>query len=147
MSELDQNYQNLQNDFQAESDNTEKRLKARERQINELKKELQRNIEKEKDGKVKESVKEEKINNTENSNGFQEDSPVDINYLKHVVLRYITAPSQDREHLIKALAQLLHFSPEESKLISEVLQYKKSWFGNKPAPRGAIAPSIQNVKK
>jgi len=52
-----------------------------------------------------------------------------------------------RNHKIQALAQLLNFSPEESKLTSEVLQYKKSWFGSKPTPRGAIAPSIQNVKK
>jgi len=109
MSEISENFENLQTDFQAESENSEKKLKARERQVNELKKELQRNIEKEKDVKVKESVKEEKVQNSENSNGFQEEPPVDINYLKHVVLRYITAPAQDREHLIKEMVIFAFF--------------------------------------
>ena len=114
--------------------------------------------------------------NQSSSNGTSKDDdddpPVDTNYLKHIVLRYndfmirishelcrllhnpdvmlfryITAKSEDREHLIKALSTILNFSPEDKKLISDFLEYKKSWFGvSKPTPRGSIAPSIQNSK-
>lgn len=150
MGEVEGHHTALQTKFEAECENTEKKLKARERQINELKKELQRYLDKERDQKPKpkpEPIKDESYTPPTQTNGHQEDAPVDLNYLKHVVLRYLTAQSKDREHLVKALAQLLQFSPEETKLISEVFQYKKSWFGVKPEPRGAIAPSIQNVKK
>ncbi|KAF4527631.1 hypothetical protein B566_EDAN016362 [Ephemera danica] len=46
----------------------------------------------------------------------------DINhaYLKHA------------KHLTRAVATLLHFTPEEERLLRETLEWKMSWFGTKP---------------
>merc|ERR1712134_67534 len=153
-TELKIEIENLENDskssidqLKSEVSNAEKKLKSRDRQVNELKRELQMHLDKEKEKEAKKEEPPEPVQITKPDekpvNGQVEEAPIDVNYLKHVVLRYIMAPISDREHLLKALGQLLQFTPEESKLISEVLQYKKSWFGSKPTPRGSIAPSIQ----
>jgi len=34
--------------------------------------------------------------------------------------------------LIKAVSMLLHFTPEEQKLIHDTLEWKMSWFGARP---------------
>ena len=103
---------NLENDskistekLQSEITSAEKKLKSRDRQVSELKKELQRHLDKEKE---KEAKKEEPQKPVEMPvlvekpvNGQAEEAPIDVNYLKHVVLRYIMAPISDREHLLK----------------------------------------------
>lgn len=35
-------------------------------------------------------------------------------------------------HLTRAVATLLHFSPEEERLLQETLEWKMSWFGTRP---------------
>ena len=35
--------------------------------------------------------------------------------------------------LIKAVAVLLHFTPQEQQLIKQTLEWKMSWFGAKPS--------------
>ncbi|XP_058158375.1 golgin subfamily A member 1 isoform X7 [Dasypus novemcinctus] len=49
-------------------------------------------------------------------------------------------------HLIKAVSVLLNFSQEEENMLKETLEYKMSWFGSKPAPKGSIRPSISNPR-
>ncbi|XP_065350220.1 golgin subfamily A member 1 isoform X2 [Cloeon dipterum] len=68
---------------------------------------------------------------------------VDVNheYLKHVVLKFFTSKEYEvAQHLIKAVATLLHFTPEEERLLRETLDWKMSWFGSKPKLAGNNSP-------
>ncbi|XP_059476920.1 golgin subfamily A member 1-like isoform X2 [Neocloeon triangulifer] len=62
------------------------------------------------------------------------ENKVDVNheYLKHVVLKFFTSREYEAQHLTKAVATLLHFTPEEERLLRETLDWKMSWFGSKP---------------
>lgn len=58
----------------------------------------------------------------------------DVNfcYLKHVILKFMTSREYEAQHLIKAVSVLLHFTPDEERLIKDTLEWKMSWFGAKP---------------
>ncbi|XP_014204977.1 golgin subfamily A member 1 [Copidosoma floridanum] len=68
---------------------------------------------------------------TAKQNNSRED---DINfvYLKHVLIKFLTSREYEALHLTRAVATLLHFSPEEEKLLQETLEWKMSWFGTRP---------------
>lgn len=73
------------------------------------------------------------------------DFSYDINfeYLKHVVLKFLLSREHEAVHLIKALAMLLHFTPDEQRLIKDTLDWKMSWFGTRPQlGRGQLAKVI-----
>ncbi|XP_034231639.1 golgin subfamily A member 1 isoform X1 [Thrips palmi] len=64
-------------------------------------------------------------------------SPVDYNdvnfqYLKHVLIKFLTSREYEAKHLTRAVATLLHFSPEEERLLRETVEWKMSWFGSRP---------------
>merc|ERR1712062_222489 len=146
LSAVSEKYTSLNQTVEKEKASNEKKMKSKERQIQELKKELQKAIEKsEVIVPAKIELVAPDVSNGNLSKGFDE-APLDTDYLKHIVLRYITAKTEDREHLIKALSTILNFSPEDKKVISDFMVYKKSWFGvSKPQiKRGSLAPSIQN---
>ena len=163
LSAVSEKYTSLNQTVEKEKASNEKKMKSKERQIQELKKELQKAIEKsEVIVPAKIELVAPDVSNGNLSKGFDE-APLDTDYLKHIVLRfisllfifycihihrYITAKTEDREHLIKALSTILNFSPEDKKVISDFMVYKKSWFGvSKPQiKRGSLAPSIQNSK-
>ncbi|XP_040178961.1 golgin subfamily A member 1 isoform X2 [Rana temporaria] len=67
---------------------------------------------------------------------------LNLEYLKHVVLKFMSAREAEAFHLIKAVSVLLNFSVEEENLLKETLEYKMSWFGSKPVPKGTARPSI-----
>lgn len=67
---------------------------------------------------------------------------LNLEYLKHVVLKFMSAREAEAFHLIKAVSVLLNFSVEEENLLKETLEYKMSWFGSKPVPKGTVRPSI-----
>uniref|UniRef100_K9INN5 Golgin subfamily A member 1 n=1 Tax=Desmodus rotundus TaxID=9430 RepID=K9INN5_DESRO len=71
---------------------------------------------------------------------------VNFEYLKHVVLKFMSCRESEAFHLIKAVSVLLHFSHEEENMLKETLEYKMSWFGSKPAPKGSIRPSISSPR-
>ncbi|XP_075416606.1 golgin subfamily A member 1 [Tenrec ecaudatus] len=71
---------------------------------------------------------------------------INFEYLKHVVLKFMSCRESEAFHLIKAVSVLLSFSPEEENMLKETLEYKMSWFGSKPAPKGSIRPSISNPR-
>ncbi|CAF1532096.1 unnamed protein product [Rotaria magnacalcarata] len=50
-------------------------------------------------------------------------------YLKHVLLKFMTATEDEAIHLIRAVSTLLSFSADEERLLRETLDYKMSWFG------------------
>ncbi|KAK3909020.1 Golgin subfamily A member 1 [Frankliniella fusca] len=57
---------------------------------------------------------------------------VNFQYLKHVLLKFLTSREYEAKHLTRAVATLLHFSPEEEKFLRETLEWKMSWFGSRP---------------
>ncbi|XP_024907069.1 golgin subfamily A member 1 isoform X1 [Pteropus alecto] len=79
---------------------------------------------------------------------------INYEYLKHVVLKFMSCRESEAFHLIKAVSVLLNFSQEEENMLKETLEYKEpfpfqtqmSWFGSKPAPKGSIRPSISNPR-
>ncbi|CAG5097347.1 Similar to Golga1: Golgin subfamily A member 1 (Mus musculus) [Cotesia congregata] len=63
-------------------------------------------------------------------NSQEED--VNFKYLKHVLIKFLTSREYEALHLTRAVATLLHFSPEEERLLQETLEWKMSWFGTRP---------------
>jgi golgin subfamily A protein 1 len=55
---------------------------------------------------------------------------VKFSYLKHVIFKFLTTESK---HLIRPVSTLLYLTDSEEKLLEEVLEYRKSWFGKPPA--------------
>lgn len=60
-------------------------------------------------------------------------SDVNFQYLKHVLIKFLTSREYEAKHLTRAVATLLHFSPDEEKLLRETLEWKMSWFGSRPS--------------
>ncbi|XP_011314282.1 golgin subfamily A member 1 isoform X1 [Fopius arisanus] len=61
-----------------------------------------------------------------------QDEDVNFKYLKHVLIKFLTSREYEALHLTRAVATLLHFSPEEERLLQETLEWKMSWFGTRP---------------
>ncbi|XP_043476794.1 golgin subfamily A member 1 [Leptopilina heterotoma] len=57
---------------------------------------------------------------------------INFKYLKHVLIKFLTSREYEALHLTRAVATLLHFSPEEERLLQETLEWKMSWFGTRP---------------
>ncbi|XP_072760195.1 uncharacterized protein [Anoplolepis gracilipes] len=68
---------------------------------------------------------------TAKHNNSREDD-VNFKYLKHVLIKFLTSREYEALHLTRAVATLLHFSPEEERLLQETLEWKMSWFGTRP---------------
>lgn len=66
------------------------------------------------------------------SNVCDEDNGVNKTYLKHVIIKYLTSREYEAVHLTRAVATLLHMTPDEETLLRETLEWKMSWFGSKP---------------
>ncbi|KAM4696575.1 golgin subfamily A member 1 [Rhinophrynus dorsalis] len=81
-----------------------------------------------------------------NNSDLNDSREINFEYLKHVVLKFMSAREAEAFHLIRAVSVLLNFSVEEENLLKETLEYKMSWFGSKPAPKGSIRPSISKPK-
>ena len=57
---------------------------------------------------------------------------VKFSYLKHVILKFLTSRELEAKHLIRPVSTLLYLSDSEEKLLTETLEYRRSWFGTKP---------------
>lgn len=66
----------------------------------------------------------------------RDDEDVNLKYLKHVVIKFLTSREYEAQHLIKAISTLLQFTADEEKLVQDTLEWKKSWFGSKPKLTG-----------
>lgn len=129
----------------AEKNKTVKQLQQR---VAELKKALQKEL------KLKPEP-EEKLNPMDlpaasltvtNNADLNDSREINFEYLKHVVLKFMSAREAEAFHLIKAVSVLLNFSVEEENLLKETLEYKMSWFGSKPSPKGTVRPSISKPR-
>ncbi|XP_056274892.1 golgin subfamily A member 1 [Pseudoliparis swirei] len=79
------------------------------------------------------------VTNTSDLNDSRE---INFEYLKHVVLKFMSSREAEAFQLIRAVSVLLNFSREEEDMLKQTLEYKMSWFGSKPSPKGAIRPSV-----
>ncbi|KAM6170221.1 golgin subfamily A member 1 [Rhynchocyon petersi] len=127
-------------------------LKQMQQRMLELKKTLQKELKirpdnelfevREKPGPEMPNLGPSVTNNTDLTDARE----INFEYLKHVVLKFMSCRESEAFHLIKAVSVLLNFSHEEENMLKETLEYKMSWFGSKPAPKGSIRPSISNPR-
>ncbi|XP_046904410.1 golgin subfamily A member 1 isoform X2 [Hypomesus transpacificus] len=82
------------------------------------------------------------VTNTSDLNDSRE---INFEYLKHVVLKFMSSREAEAFQLIRAVSVLLNFSREEEDMLKQTLEYKMSWFGSKPSPKGSVRPSISGA--
>lgn len=82
------------------------------------------------------------VTNTSDLNDSRE---INFEYLKHVVLKFMSCRETEAFHLIRAVSVLLNFTREEEDMLKKTLEYKMSWFGSKPSPKGSVRPSISGA--
>lgn len=129
-----------------------KMMKQMQQRMLELKKTLQKELKIKPDSElfeVREKTGPEIPNmapSVTNNTDLTEAREINFEYLKHVVLKFMSCRESEAFHLIKAVSVLLNFSQEEESMLKETLEYKMSWFGSKPAPKGSIRPSISNPR-
>ncbi|KAG1676673.1 Golgin subfamily A member 1 [Nymphon striatum] len=70
--------------------------------------------------------------NSIGSQDFSSNDGVNIQYLRHVVFKFMTSREYEAQQLIKAVSVLLKFTAEQENIIKETLDWKMSWFGHKP---------------
>nr|XP_020656578.1 golgin subfamily A member 1 isoform X1 [Pogona vitticeps]XP_020656579.1 golgin subfamily A member 1 isoform X1 [Pogona vitticeps] len=119
-------------------------IRQLQQRMAELKKTLQKELKIRPDGEVPE-VPSATLTVTNNSD-LNDSREINFEYLKHVVLKFMSCRESEAFHLIKAVSVLLNFSKEEENMLKETLEYKMSWFGSKPPPRGSVRPSISNPR-
>ncbi|NWW83476.1 GOGA1 protein, partial [Climacteris rufus] len=129
-----------------------KMIKQLQQRMTELKKTLQKELKIRPDSEVPElrekansEVPNASVTVTNNSD-LNDSREINFEYLKHVVLKFMSCRESEAFHLIKAVSVLLNFSQEEENMLKETLEYKMSWFGSKPSPRGSIRPSISSPR-
>uniref|UniRef100_A0A8C2WG94 Golgin subfamily A member 1 n=1 Tax=Cyclopterus lumpus TaxID=8103 RepID=A0A8C2WG94_CYCLU len=82
------------------------------------------------------------VTNTSDLNDSRE---INFEYLKHVVLKFMSSREAEAFQLIRAVSVLLNFTREEEDMLKQTLEYKMSWFGSKPSPKGTIRPSVSGT--
>ncbi|XP_046727313.1 golgin subfamily A member 1 isoform X2 [Silurus meridionalis] len=80
-----------------------------------------------------------------NSSDLTDTREINFEYLKHVVLKFMSSREAEAFQLIRAVSVLLHFTREEEDMLKQTLEYKMSWFGSKPTPKGIVRPSISGT--
>uniref|UniRef100_A0A8D0G480 Golgin subfamily A member 1 n=1 Tax=Sphenodon punctatus TaxID=8508 RepID=A0A8D0G480_SPHPU len=129
-----------------------KMIKQLQQRMTELKKTLQKELKIRPEGEfaeVREKTNSEVPNaalTVTNNADLNDSREINFEYLKHVVLKFMSCRETEAFHLIKAVSVLLNFSQEEENMLKETLEYKMSWFGSKPSPKGSIRPSISNPR-
>lgn len=82
------------------------------------------------------------VTNTSDLNDSRE---INFEYLKHVVLKFMSSREAEAYQLIRAVSVLLNFTREEEDMLKQTLEYKMSWFGSKPSPKGSVRPSVSGA--
>ncbi|XP_038011901.1 golgin subfamily A member 1 isoform X3 [Motacilla alba alba] len=127
-----------------------KMIKQLQQRMAELKKTLQKELKIRPDSEVPELRANPEVPNASvtvtNNSDLNDSREINFEYLKHVVLKFMSCRESEAFHLIKAVSVLLNFSQEEENMLKETLEYKMSWFGSKPSPRGSIRPSISSPR-
>ncbi|XP_035235304.1 golgin subfamily A member 1 isoform X1 [Anguilla anguilla] len=80
-----------------------------------------------------------------NNSDLNDSREINFEYLKHVVLKFMSSREAEAYQLIRAVSVLLNFTREEEDMLKETLEYKMSWFGSKPPPKGIVRPSVSGA--
>ncbi|XP_061585678.1 golgin subfamily A member 1 isoform X2 [Cololabis saira] len=84
-------------------------------------------------------------NTVTNAADLNDTREINLEYLKHVVLKFMSSRDAEALQLIRAVSVLLNFTREEEDMMKQTLEYKMSWFGSKPSPKGTIRPSVSGT--
>lgn len=158
--------QKVNKDLEQQLSEKNRTIKQLQQRLAELKRTLQKELKLKPEGEpeVKEKVVETRAEKTEqispdpapssspsppssnttvtNTSDLNDSREINFEYLKHVVLKFMSCKEAEAFHLIRAVSVLLNFTREEEDLLKQTLEYKMSWFGSKPSPKGIIRPSI-----
>ncbi|KAJ8038628.1 Golgin subfamily A member 1 [Holothuria leucospilota] len=66
------------------------------------------------------------------SNSPMDYREINFQYLRHVVFKFMSGTDVECMHLLKAVSVVLEFTQQEQKIIRETLEWKNSWFGQRP---------------
>uniref|UniRef100_A0A672HKW3 Golgin subfamily A member 1 n=1 Tax=Salarias fasciatus TaxID=181472 RepID=A0A672HKW3_SALFA len=115
-------------------------IKQLQQRLAELKRTLQKEL------KLKPDPSPPTSNTTvTNTSDLNDSREINFEYLKHVVLKFMSCREAEAFQLIRAVSVLLNFTREEEDMLKQTLEYKMSWFGSKPSPKGIIRPSISGT--
>lgn len=140
-------------DLELQLSEKNKIIKQLQQRMAELKKTLQKELKIKPDNEVAETREKVSTEMTSaatttvtNNSDLNDSREINFEYLKHVVLKFMSCRETEAFHLIKAVSVLLNFTREEENMLKETLEYKMSWFGSKPAPKGIVRPSISSPR-
>uniref|UniRef100_A0A669EHB7 Golgin subfamily A member 1 n=1 Tax=Oreochromis niloticus TaxID=8128 RepID=A0A669EHB7_ORENI len=135
--------QKVNKELEQELSDKNRTIKQLQQRLAELKRTLQKELklkpESEAEGKENPPTSNTTVTNTSDLNDSRE---INFEYLKHVVLKFMSSREAEAYQLIRAVSVLLNFSREEEDMLKQTLEYKMSWFGSKPSPKGIVRPSI-----
>uniref|UniRef100_A0A8C6WMZ2 Golgin subfamily A member 1 n=1 Tax=Neogobius melanostomus TaxID=47308 RepID=A0A8C6WMZ2_9GOBI len=158
--------QKVNRDLEQQLSEKNRTIKQLQQRLAELKRTLQKELKLKPEGEpdVKEKTTETRAERTEqispdpapasmpsppssnttvtNTSDLNDSREINFEYLKHVILKFMSCREAEAFHLIRAVSVLLNFTREEEDLLKQTLEYKMSWFGSKPSPKGIIRPSI-----
>ncbi|XP_062361776.1 golgin subfamily A member 1 isoform X3 [Cinclus cinclus] len=105
-----------------------KMIKQLQQRMTELKKTLQKELKIRPDSEVPELRANSEVPNASvtvtNNSDLNDSREINFEYLKHVVLKFMSCRESEAFHLIKAVSVLLNFSQEEENMLKETLEYK-----------------------
>ncbi|KAM4889779.1 golgin subfamily A member 1 isoform 2-T2 [Sylvia borin] len=105
-----------------------KMIKQLQQRMTELKKTLQKELKIRPDSEVLELRANSEVPNASvtvtNNSDLNDSREINFEYLKHVVLKFMSCRESEAFHLIKAVSVLLNFSQEEENMLKETLEYK-----------------------
>ncbi|XP_041481592.1 golgin subfamily A member 1-like isoform X2 [Lytechinus variegatus] len=63
---------------------------------------------------------------------------INFQYLRHVVFTFMSSTDYEAKQLLKAVSTVLELTPKEESMIRKTLDWKTSWFGQKPAMKKLV---------
>uniref|UniRef100_A0A8D3CQQ1 Golgin subfamily A member 1 n=1 Tax=Scophthalmus maximus TaxID=52904 RepID=A0A8D3CQQ1_SCOMX len=135
--------QKVNRELEQQLSDKNKTIKQLQQRLAELKRTLQKELVRRPEGKEKfPPTSNTTVTNTSDLNDSRE---INFEYLKHVVLKFMSSREAEAFQLIRAVSVLLNFTREEEDMLKQTLEYKMSWFGSKPSPKGIIRPSVSGA--
>ncbi|KAG5840773.1 hypothetical protein ANANG_G00192220 [Anguilla anguilla] len=127
--------QKINKELEQQLSEKNKTIKQLQQRLAELKRTLQKEL----------KLKPDQDATVTNNSDLNDSREINFEYLKHVVLKFMSSREAEAYQLIRAVSVLLNFTREEEDMLKETLEYKMSWFGSKPSPKGIVRPSVSGA--
>uniref|UniRef100_A0A8D3DRL0 Golgin subfamily A member 1 n=1 Tax=Scophthalmus maximus TaxID=52904 RepID=A0A8D3DRL0_SCOMX len=139
--------QKVNRELEQQLSDKNKTIKQLQQRLAELKRTLQKELKLKPDPEAEGKEKFPPTSNTTvtNTSDLNDSREINFEYLKHVVLKFMSSREAEAFQLIRAVSVLLNFTREEEDMLKQTLEYKMSWFGSKPSPKGIIRPSVSGA--